>query len=44
MGAEGEERAFSLAPSISDEDSRILEEENRSLVLTFTPEEVHLSK
>jgi hypothetical protein len=38
LGDEGEERAFSQAPNLWDEESRISEEENRGLELTFIPE------
>jgi hypothetical protein len=40
MGAEGEERAFSLAQGLWPPNKRISDEENRSLELTFTPAEL----
>jgi hypothetical protein len=40
MGATGEVRAFSLAPKLWDEVERVCDEENRSLELTFTPEDL----
>jgi hypothetical protein len=40
MGAEGEERVFSLAPDLWDESARISAEENTGLEITFTPEEL----
>jgi mannosylglycoprotein endo-beta-mannosidase len=40
MGAEGEERVFSLAPDLWGESARISAEENTGLEITFTPEEL----
>jgi hypothetical protein len=41
MDSVGEERAFSLPPDLLGEDSRISEDENRALKLTFTSEELY---
>jgi hypothetical protein len=40
MGSVGEEWAFSLAPDILGEESRISEDENRALKMTFTCKEL----
>jgi hypothetical protein len=40
LGAQGEERVFSLAPGLWPAEKRISKEENMELELTFTPEEL----